>query len=159
MEGLLWDLLKQRFPNLTNVYVPPSGTGRYHAYLQLKDPSPGEARQAILAVLSAKDSFYKHVFCFDDDVDIFSPREVMWAIATRTQWDRDVIIIPRTNNTALDPSLVPGVVGTVGGIDCTKPWGEPYEVRVRVDPEVLQRIKLEDFVSLDALARVNTERV
>ena len=113
----------------------------------------------ILLALSACSEFLKHVFVFDDDIDIFNPRDVMWAIATRTQWGRDIIIIPRTKQIELDPSVSPNAIGDVGGIDCTKPWGEPYEERVGVDPEVMQRVKLEAFVLPDALAKVNTERI
>ena len=158
-EGLLWDILKPRFANLTNVYMPLSGTGRYHAYLQMKDPGVGEARQAILQALSVRGEFIKHVWVFDDDIDIFDPREVMWAVATRSQWSRDVIIIPEAKMVMLDPSTRVPAGTDVGGIDCTKPSGEPYEERVGCSPEVLERIKLKDFVSPDALVRVSTERV
>ena len=70
-----------------------------------------------------------------------------------------MMIFPRTKSAGLDPSLGPAAIGDVGGIDCTKPWGEPYEERVGVDPEVMQRVKLEAFVLPDALAKVNTERI
>ena len=159
LEGLLWEFLKPRISSLQNVYMPLSGTGRYHAYLQLKNPAPGEARQAIMLALTMQHALVKHVFVFDDDIDIFNPRDVMWAIATRTQWGRDVMIFPRTKSAALDPSLGPEAIGDIGGIDCTKPWGEPDEVRAGVAPEVMQKVKLEAFVSPDALTKVDTERV
>ncbi len=159
LEGLLWEYLKPRFPGLQKVYMPVSGTGRYHAYLQFKNPGPGEARQAIMLALNMRGELIKHVFAFDDDVNIFSPRDVMWAIATRTQWGRDVLVFPKTKTTALDPSLGPANIGDIGGIDCTKPWGEAYEERVGVEPAVKEKIKLEDFVDADALARVIVERI
>ncbi len=158
IEGRLWDSLKPIFPTLTNVYMPLSGTGRYHAYLQMKSPAPSEARQAILQALTIDFMLIKHVFVFDDDIDIFSPRDVMWAIATRTQWDRDVIVLPNMKQTGLDPSRG-WEPGAIGGIDCTKPWGEPYEERVGVEPEIKQRIKLEDYVSSQSITGVNIERV
>ncbi len=159
LEGLLWEFLKPRVPSLQKVYVPVSGVGRYHAYLQLKNPGKGEARQAMILALSASSERFKHVFVFDDDVDIFDPREIMWAIATRTQWSRDITIMPKFKIVHADPSAGIDGLSDIGGIDCTKPWGEPYEERVGVDPEVKQRMKLEEFVAPDALARVNTERV
>lgn len=158
LEGQLWDILKARFPALQNVYMPLSGTGRFHVYLQFKNQGPGEARQAIMLAATLRAAELKHIFAFDEDIDIFNPREIMWAIATRTQWSRDVMIFPQTKSVNLDPSLGPGAIGDVGGIDCTKPWGEPYEERVGVDQEVMERIKLEDFISPEALTRVNTER-
>ena len=157
LEGMLWDFVKARFPALTKVYMPLSGTGRWHAYLQFKNPGPGEARQAIMLVCSMRSNELKHVFAFDDDVDIFNPREVMWAIATRTQWNRDVMVFPYTKTVNLDPSNGPETIGDVGGIDCTKPWGEPFEERVGVEPEVMEKIKLNEFISPDALTHIKSE--
>ncbi len=167
LEGQVWEALKPRFPSLINVYFPLSGLGRYHCYIQFKNPGPGEARQAIAYALGLNGFFIKHVFCFDDDVDIFNPGEVMWAIATRSQWGRDVIIIPHAKTCGLDPSAsagrpeLPGVLGDIGGIDCTKPWGEPYEVRLRgnFDEGVLEKTKLVDFIPPDKLARLKTESI
>jgi len=159
LEGILWDYLKPRFTSLQKVYMPLSGTGRYHAYLQFKNPGLGEARQAIMMACTIRGEFIKHVFAFDDDVDIFNPKEVMWAIATRTQWGRDVMIFPKTKSAMHDPSADPDCLGDVGGIDCTIPCGEHYEERVGVAPEIMERIKLNDFISPEALARINIERI
>jgi len=158
LEGRLWEILKGRFPHLENVYMPLSGTGRLHAYLQFKSPGPSEARQAIIMTTSLMAGLIKHVFAFDEDVDIFDEREVMWAIATRSQWDKDVIILPRTSEGALDPSAgLPGENAT-GGIDCTKPWSEPFAERVRVDQEILDRVELENYISPDTLAGLKVDR-
>jgi 3-polyprenyl-4-hydroxybenzoate decarboxylase len=56
----------------------------------------------------------------DDDIDIFDEKEVWWAIATRTQWDKDIRIIPGMKGVALDPSSVDGISAKVV-IDATKP--------------------------------------
>lgn len=159
LEGLLWGFLKPRFPSLQNVFMPLSGTGRFHAYLQFKNPGPGEARQAIMLTSALHSILVKHVFAFDDDIDIFNPRDIMWAIATRTQWGRDVMIFPRAKSVAHDPSADHASVGDIGGIDCTKPWGEPYEERVGVEPEVMEKMKLAEFFPPDAVARSNVERI
>jgi UbiD family decarboxylase len=158
LEGRLWDILKGRFPHLENVYMPLSGTGRLHVYLQFKNPGPAEARQAIIMTTSLMAGLIKHVFAFDHDVDIFDEREVMWAIATRSQWDKDVIILPRTSEGALDPSAgLPGENAT-GGIDCTKPWDQPFSERVKVDQEVLDRVSLEEYILPETLAQLRVDR-
>lgn len=167
IEGQLWEALKPRFPSLQNVYMPLSGSRRFHAYLQFKNPRPGEARQAIMLACAVQPIFVKHVFAVDDDIDIFDEKEVMWAIATRSQWDGDVMIFPRARRPGLDPSIgsgalyVPGGVelSTSGGIDCTKPWGEPFEERVGVDQEVLDKTKLEDYVLSEDIAKVRIDRM
>jgi UbiD family decarboxylase len=159
LEGLLYDYLKPRFPSLQRIYMPLSALGRFHAYLQFKNPAPGEARQAIMMALSARSDHIKHIFCFDDDIDIFNPREVMWAIATRSQWNKDLMVFPQTKSIGLDPSLSIEEVGSAGGIDCTKPWGVPYEEKVGIEPEVLEKVSLDDFVSPKAIARIKPERI
>jgi 2,5-furandicarboxylate decarboxylase 1 len=72
----------------------------------------------------------KLVTVVDDDVDPFSPREVEWAMATRFQADRDVIIIPGANGNALDHSCQARAVTAKMGIDATYPFGEDanYEI-------------------------------
>lgn len=159
LEGELWSVLKASFPSLQNAYMPMSGVGRFHAYLQFKNPLPTDARRAIYMALSVFSGFVKHVFAFDDDVDIFDEREVMWAIATRTQWDRDVIVLPRVRIKGVDPSAELGGINCAGGIDCTKPHGQPFEERIFVDPDVMAKVNLENYIASETLAKVKTERM
>jgi len=83
MEGKLYELARAAAPSVVNVHVPVSGR-RFHAYLQLKDPAPGEAREAIAAALGYRR--VKAAFAVDSDIDIFSDSEMLWAVATRVQW-------------------------------------------------------------------------
>jgi len=62
----------------------------------------------------------KHIFVFDYDIDIMSPEEVEWAIATRVQADKDVFIIPNTFGLRLDPSASPEGVTAKMFVDATK---------------------------------------
>ena len=50
----------------------------------------------------------KHVVVVDDDIDVFDPTDVEWAIATRVQGDRDVMIVGNARAKPLDPSLPQG---------------------------------------------------
>jgi len=159
LEGELWNVLSERFPSLKRVYMPMSSVGRFHAYLQFKNPLPTEARRAIIMSLTLFDQFIKHVFAFDDDVDIYDEREVMWAIAIRSQWDKDLIIVPRVRIKGVDPSAQAGGINCAGGIDCTKPCGEPFEERIFVDPNVMNKINLGNYISVEAAARIKTERM
>jgi len=60
------------------------------------------------------------VFAVDDDIDVFSDAEMMWALATRVQWDRDAIVVSGLSGSLMDPSLPRGA-RTVQkiGIDAT----------------------------------------
>src|SRR6185369_511985 len=72
----------------------------------------------------------------DDDIDIYDPTEVEWAIATRVQGDKDIVIVNNARAKPLDPSLphVAGVVptGAKVGIDATIPEGIPHEHYERI---------------------------
>ena len=88
-----------------------------------------------MALLSIAD--IKHVTIVDDDIDVFDPVDVEWAVATRVQADRDVVIISNARSKPLDPSLplpVHGKVPTTAkmGIDATIPENIPAERYKRI---------------------------
>lgn len=119
MEGKLFSLIRQVAPSLRNVHVPSSGR-RFHAWLQLQDPAPGEARDALAAAMSYRR--LKTVAAFDDDIDIFDEARVLWALATRVQWQRDALRLDGLSVSTLDPSLAAGArTGSKFGIDATLP--------------------------------------
>jgi 2,5-furandicarboxylate decarboxylase 1 len=79
----------------------------------------------------------KHVVVVDEDIDVFNPMDVEWAIATRVQGDRDIIIVSNARAKPLDPSLAPTPVGVVPttakvGIDATIPEDVPRESYERI---------------------------
>ena len=94
--------LKARFPSVVAVHYPRSGT-HFHCYVAVDQRRPGEARQALVALLGW-DPYLKTVVAVDADVDITDDREVLWALATHFQPDRDIIVITGLPGSALDPS-------------------------------------------------------
>jgi 2,5-furandicarboxylate decarboxylase 1 len=78
----------------------------------------------------------KRVVVVDRDVDIFDPVDVEWALATRCQAGRDVVIIPRAMGNKLDPSADDGLCDKMG-IDATVPLGaDPFRYeRIRIPGE------------------------
>src|SRR5688500_20230955 len=120
----------------------------WHAIISIKKQS-GEGKNALLAALSAMD--FKHVVVVDDDIDVWNATDVEWAIATRVQGDRDVIVIPGARAKPLDPSLAvtpPGVVpiGAKVGIDATIPEGVPNERFERIAYAYADRAKIADYL-------------
>jgi len=105
MEGKLFQLAKAVAPSLRNVHVPTAGR-RFHARLQLEQPSRGEARDALTAALAYRRT--KLALAVDTDVDIFDDESVEWAVATRVQWSRDSFVIDALSGSSLDPSLDAG---------------------------------------------------
>jgi 3-polyprenyl-4-hydroxybenzoate decarboxylase len=98
-----------------------------------------------MAVLAMPEAI-KHVFVFDQDVDIFDEQECLWAIGTRSDWSKDLIVVSDLFATSLDPTTTGRGLGTRAGIDCTKPAAPAlYEQRSYIPPEVMDQIQLADF--------------
>ena len=93
-----------------------------HAVVQIKKEGEGEAKNAIIAAFAAHPSL-QTVVVVDDDIDIFDPKDVEYAIATRVRWDEDVVLISGVKGSSLDPSAKNGLTTKIG-IDATMELGE-----------------------------------
>jgi len=95
-----------------------------------------------MAVLRAPWPNCKMAIAVDTDIDIYDYREVHYALATRVDPSRHVIVIPNTRGSVFDPSAEPILAASertrdtrspsqVGrwGIDATKPV--PYQASQR----------------------------
>src|SRR5712692_8616943 len=89
----------------------------------LRQRVPGEARNAIAAAFGCLANV-KHVWVVDPDVDIFSDEQMDWALATRFQADRDLVVQSGFRALPLDPSLRGARTGAKAGFDLTLPAGE-----------------------------------
>jgi 2,5-furandicarboxylate decarboxylase 1 len=104
-----------------DVHVNPGGCSWLHAIVQIEKQHDDDGKQAIEAAFAGHRSC-KHVFIVDGDVDIYDPLAVEWAMATRFQGDRDLVIKPRAPGSSLDPSSEPETYNTCRlGFDLTKP--------------------------------------
>lgn len=88
----------------------------------------------------------KHIFVVDEDIDVFNEREMLWAMATRVQADHDVQILPHCRIGLLDPSATIEGVGAKMIIDATKPVNRPYAEKIGVPKDVMERIRLSDYL-------------
>jgi len=86
-----------------NVFVTMGGGSWLHSVVQIKKKNPDDGKKAIKAAFEGHKSM-KHVTIVDDDVDIYNPLAVEWAMATRFQGDKDMIVIPDSPGSSLDPS-------------------------------------------------------
>jgi UbiD family decarboxylase len=142
IEANLYRAVRAMVPSVRAVRVPAPFT----CYVSLEQRIPGQAKNAMLAVLGA-DLYMKRVVAVDHDVDVFDDRQVNWAIATRCQPDRDVMIVTNARGSDLDPSTREDGYTAKWGVDATaKPSLAAYTPRHRVPPEVLRRLDLKDFV-------------
>ena len=133
------NVLEKTIPNLKAVHVPVrSGVGSFHCYVSLRKTAEGQGKQAIFSVMGA-DHYVKLVVVVDDDVDIFDEEQVLWAIATRMQANRDVFIVDSAMGTLLDPSATDGLTAKMG-IDATKPMGE-FASTLSIEPGAVERAR------------------
>jgi UbiD family decarboxylase len=133
-EAEITNALERVVPNVAAVHVPLSGTSSFTAYVAIKQGRPGEAKHAIPIVLGV-DHYLKLVIVVDDDIDVFDESEVMWAVATRMQADRDLVVVSGSLGAMLDPSADDRGVTAKLGIDATRPFGQPFADKLVMDPE------------------------
>lgn len=123
-EAHVYLRLKEMVPGLVALNYPKSGT-HFHAYLSMKQMAKGHARQALM-LLMGLDPYIKLAVAVDDDVNVFDESEVLWALATRFQADRDMFMVPDAFCNRLDPSSHDGV-STKMALDATMPPGWEFE--------------------------------
>ncbi len=122
-EATMLAHLRRSFPSVRDVHLARGGVCRYHLYVQIEKRSEGEAKNVILGALGGHYDI-KHVVVVDTDVDIHNPTEVEWAVATRFQADRDLVLIHESQGSKLDPSTRDGI-GSKMGFDATVPLSAP----------------------------------
>src|ERR1043166_6984087 len=147
-EAAAWRVLHEAGVQATAVNVTPGGCCHWHIVAAIKK-SPGDGKNAIMALLSIAD--IKHVVITDDDIDVFDSTDVEWAIATRVQADRDVLIVPNARSKPLDPSLPPPADGKIPttakmGIDATIPEDVPRNRYNRIVYLNQGKVDLKDYL-------------
>jgi len=133
-EAEITNALTRVIPNVRGVHVPLSGTSSFTAYDSIKQSRPGEAKHVIPIVLGV-DHYVKLVIVVDDDIDVFDESDVMWAVATRMQADRDLVVISGSLGALLDPSADDQGLTAKLGIDATRPFGQPFAEKLLMSPE------------------------
>ena len=107
------------------VNITPGGMSWLHAVVQIAKKGPEDGRKSIEAAFRGHTSL-KHVVVVDEDVDGCDPMAVEWAVATRFQADRDLMVFEDQPSSSLDPSArqVPGQKARTAkmGLDATIPW-------------------------------------
>src|SRR5919108_4578784 len=88
--GFLLNRARDVCPNVKNLYLPISGVARNHAYISMTKVADGEPHLAAFNVMAYSPAT-KHVFIVDDDIDVTNEADVLWALATRFQADKDLV--------------------------------------------------------------------
>jgi 4-hydroxy-3-polyprenylbenzoate decarboxylase len=139
-------LFRQQFPEVVDFWLPPEGCSYRVAVVTMRKAYPGHARRVMLGVWSYLRQFMytKFVIVTDDDIDARSWQDVIWAISTRVDPARDVVILESTPIDYLDfASPEPGL-GSKLGIDATnkmppetsREWGR----KIRMSDDVIEQV-------------------
>lgn len=108
-----------------DVYITPGGCSWLHAVVQIKKKNADDGKKAIAAAFEGHKSL-KHCVVVDDDINIYDPHDVEWAISTRFQADKNAVILSNQPGSSLDPSgdLSEGKKATTSkaGLDATVPF-------------------------------------
>ncbi len=113
-------------PRVTGTWMPPEAANRMMTIVSIEQAYPGHATQALLVAGQCGASAYdgKIVVVVDEDIDIFDLNDVLWAMTTRCDPERDVTVIGRAWSSRLNPAVHPDERGMNSRllIDATKPW-------------------------------------
>ena len=146
-EVMAWRALETAVREVRAVYATPASGGMYTLRIAMRQRVPGEARNAIAAAFGCLANV-KHVFVVDPDIDIYSEEQMDWALATRFQADRDLVVQPGFRALPLDPSLRGARTGAKAGFDLTMPFGESRGIEATIPaPPRLEGMR---FASVEA---------
>lgn len=157
-EATILSYLRRSFPGVLDVHLSLGGVGRYHLYVQIKKTHEGLPKNVISGAFSSHYDV-KHVVVVDEDVDVHDPAQVEWAIATRFQAKRGLVVIHDAQGSVLDPSTTVGLpvdkdgiipaqfqgMSSKMGLDATKPLAYEGYVFTKV------KIPGEDAINLDVV--------
>jgi 4-hydroxy-3-polyprenylbenzoate decarboxylase len=139
-------LLRRQIPEIVDVWLPPEACSYRIAVISIAKKYAGQARRVMMGFWSLLPQFSmtKMIVVVDDDVDIRSWADVMWALATRMDPGRDVMHVDRTAIDRLDfASPLEGLGGKMGfdatrkiGAETSREWG----VQLGMDASMARRV-------------------
>ena len=147
LNELFVPLLRRQFPEVVDFYLPPEGCSYRVALVSIRKQYPGHASRVMFGVWSYLRQFLytKFIVVVDDDIDVRSWQDVVWAISTRVDPVRDLLLAERTPIDSLDFASPVAGLGSKMGLDATnkwpgettRQWGRPIvmdgAVKARVD--------------------------
>jgi len=117
-------ILQKQFPEIIDFYLPPEGCSYRMAVVSIKKQYPGHAKRVMLGVWSFLRQFMytKFVIVVDEDIDARNWEDVIWAMTTRMDPQRDTVMIDQTPIDYLDFASPVSGLGSKMGLDATNKW-------------------------------------
>ena len=139
-------ILQKQFPEIEDFYLPPEACSYRLAVVSIRKQYPGHAKRVMFGIWSALRQFMytKYIIVTDDDLNVRDWKEVVWALSTRVDAARDVLVVENTPIDYLDFASPIAGLGSKMGIDAThkwpaetsRAWGRP----IAMQPDVKRRV-------------------
>jgi 4-hydroxy-3-polyprenylbenzoate decarboxylase len=146
LNELFSPILRRQIPEIVDCWLPPDACSYRIAIVSIRKRYAGQARRVMMALWSLimQFSYTKIIVVVDDDIDVRNWRDISWALATRMDPSRDLMIVDRTPIDYLDfASPISGLGGKLG-IDATTKIGPETEREwggaLAMDPSVIARV-------------------
>ena len=146
MNEIFVPILRKQFPEIVDFYLPPEGCSYRLAVVTMKKQYAGHAKRVMMGVWSFLRQFMytKFVIVCDDDVNARDWKDVIWAMTTRMDPQRDTVMVENTPIDYLDFASPVAGLGSKIGFDATskwsgetsREWGRP----ITMDEEIRQRV-------------------
>jgi len=139
-------LLRQQFPEIVDFWLPPEGCSYRVAVVSIRKAYPGHARRVMMGVWSYLRQFMytKFVIVVDDDINCRDWNDVIWAISTRVDPGRDLLVVENTPIDYLDFASPESGLGGKLGIDATDKWPpethREWGTKLRMAEEVIEKV-------------------
>ncbi len=126
-EATAMEILRKSGKDPVAVHSRMTSGGGATLRVAIRQRGPGDARAAIVALFGGITRL-KHIYVFDDDIEIRDDRQVEWAMGTRFQADQDLVLLEGMMGMTMDPSLNGRRTGAKCGFDATRPFGRKDEI-------------------------------
>ncbi|GGB02625.1 3-octaprenyl-4-hydroxybenzoate carboxy-lyase [Brucella endophytica] len=146
MNHLAVPLIRQQMPEIADIHFPPDACSYRLAVVSIRKRYPGQARRVMAGLwgMLPQFSYTKGIVVVDDDIDVRSGADILWAVSTRADPSRDLMLMERTPIDYLDfASPQPGLGGKLGidattkiGSETTREWGKPLVMT----PEIIAKV-------------------
>ena len=160
LNELFVPLARQQFPEIVDLWLPPEACSYRTMVVSIDKRYPGQARRVMMGLWSMLPQFSmtKLIITVDPDIAVRNWSDVLWAVSTRFDAPRDLVVVPDTPIDYLDfASARPGLGGKMGidatnkiGAETDREWGRPLamapDVVKRID-EIWSRLGLEGGLS------------
>ncbi len=140
-EVRIWEYCMNIVPTVKGVNMTLGGNGWLHCIVAIDKVREGDPKNVLMAIFAAHPSL-KHAVVVDSDIDPYNMQEVEWAIATRFKGDEDLLVIPNTRVSSLDPTAdQQQELGCKVGFDATRPFSKPKEKFMKAEIAIPDRVK------------------